>query len=205
MGTFRFKSDLRNHQAIVQPRLYDSLMVTQITLVPPSHCIWLQRSRCQWLRRFFASWLAAFLRVFPLTGGLVHFVAAVPTEAPALGVSHPGAQEHAATVAQKTVLKHQTQSEGGDGGGEGRPGEGPGCVGARSHMDVDVAERHTSGLSAVPSPAQPCGSKRDGPPAVRASEPRRIQTRAEHALDAHGSCKQAGPVGWGELVTCDEL
>ncbi len=33
MGTFRFKSDLRNHQAIVQPRLYDSLMVTQITLV----------------------------------------------------------------------------------------------------------------------------------------------------------------------------
>ena len=32
MGTFRFKSDLRNHQAIVQPRLYDSLMVTQITL-----------------------------------------------------------------------------------------------------------------------------------------------------------------------------
>jgi hypothetical protein len=32
VGTFRFKSDLRNHQAIVQPRLYDSLMVTQITL-----------------------------------------------------------------------------------------------------------------------------------------------------------------------------
>ncbi len=30
---FRVKSDLRNHQAIVQPRLYDSLMVTpQITL-----------------------------------------------------------------------------------------------------------------------------------------------------------------------------
>ena len=29
---FRIKSDLRNHQAIVQPRLYDSLMVTQITL-----------------------------------------------------------------------------------------------------------------------------------------------------------------------------
>ena len=28
----RFKSDLRNHQAIVQPRLCDSLMVTQITL-----------------------------------------------------------------------------------------------------------------------------------------------------------------------------
>ncbi len=34
MGTFRFKSDLRNHQAIVQPRLYDSLMVTQITGTP---------------------------------------------------------------------------------------------------------------------------------------------------------------------------
>ena len=30
---FRVKSDLRNHQAIVQPRLYDSLMVTQITLM----------------------------------------------------------------------------------------------------------------------------------------------------------------------------
>ena len=29
---FRVKSDLRNHQAIVQPRVYDSLMVTQITL-----------------------------------------------------------------------------------------------------------------------------------------------------------------------------
>jgi hypothetical protein len=27
-----FKSDLRNHQAIMQPRLYDCLMVTQITL-----------------------------------------------------------------------------------------------------------------------------------------------------------------------------
>ena len=32
MGTFRFKSDSRNHQAIVQPRLYDSAMVTLITL-----------------------------------------------------------------------------------------------------------------------------------------------------------------------------
>ncbi len=32
MGTFRFKSDLRHHQAIVQARLYDCLMVTQITL-----------------------------------------------------------------------------------------------------------------------------------------------------------------------------
>ncbi len=31
MEPFRFKSDLRNHQAIVQPRLYDCLMVTQIT------------------------------------------------------------------------------------------------------------------------------------------------------------------------------
>ncbi len=29
---FRGKSDLRNHQAIVQPRLCDSLMVTHITL-----------------------------------------------------------------------------------------------------------------------------------------------------------------------------
>ncbi len=41
VGTFRSKSDLRNHQAIVQPlnhqaivqpQLYDCLMVTQITL-----------------------------------------------------------------------------------------------------------------------------------------------------------------------------
>ncbi len=30
---FRVKSDQRNHQAIAQPRLYDCLMVTQITLV----------------------------------------------------------------------------------------------------------------------------------------------------------------------------
>ena len=30
---FRVESDLRNHQAIVQPRLYDCLMVTQITLI----------------------------------------------------------------------------------------------------------------------------------------------------------------------------
>ena len=29
--------------------------------------------------------------------------------------------------------------------------------------------------------------------------------RAEIVLDAHGSCEQAGPVGWGERVTCDEL
>ena len=77
------------------------------------------------------------------------------------------------------------------------------CVGAHSNMDADVTERHSSGLSAVPSPAQPCGSKRDGPPAVR--EPRRIQTRAEHNLYAHGSCEQAGLVGWGEIVTCDEF
>ena len=34
---FRVKSDLRNHQAIVQPRLYDSLMVTQITLNTEPH------------------------------------------------------------------------------------------------------------------------------------------------------------------------
>ena len=34
---FRVKSDLRNHQAIVQPRLYDCLMVTQITLNTEPH------------------------------------------------------------------------------------------------------------------------------------------------------------------------
>jgi hypothetical protein len=92
---------------------------------------------------------------------------------------------------KRPCARHQTESA------------KPVCVVAHSHMDADVAERHSSGLSAVPSTAQPCGSKRDRPPAVR--EPRRIQTRSEHDLDAHGSCKQAGPVGWGELVTCDEL
>ena len=34
---FRVKSDLRNHQAIVQPRLYDSAMVTQIILNTEPH------------------------------------------------------------------------------------------------------------------------------------------------------------------------
>ncbi len=34
----RTKSDLRNHQAIIQPRLYDCLMVTQITLLQWHHC-----------------------------------------------------------------------------------------------------------------------------------------------------------------------
>jgi hypothetical protein len=34
---FRVKSDVRNHQAIVQPRLYDCLMVTQITLNTEPH------------------------------------------------------------------------------------------------------------------------------------------------------------------------
>jgi hypothetical protein len=29
--------------------------------------------------------------------------------------------------------------------------------------------------------------------------------RAEIVLDVHGSCEQAGPVGWGDRVTCDEL
>ena len=71
------------------------------------------------------------------------------------------------------------------------------------HMDGrDVAVRHISGPSAVPSAAQPRVSKRDGSPAVR--EPRRMRTRAEHNLEAHRSCEQAGPVGWDELVTCDE-
>jgi hypothetical protein len=32
-----------------------------------------------------------------------------------------------------------------------------------SHMTADVAARRSSGLSAAPSPAQPCVSKRDGP------------------------------------------
>ena len=44
-------------------------------------------------------------------------------------------------------------------------------------MNADVTARHSSGLSAVPSAAQPCVSKRDGPPAVR--EPRRMQARRD--------------------------
>ncbi len=32
MGTFRLKSDLRNHRTIVRPRSYDGAMVTQVTL-----------------------------------------------------------------------------------------------------------------------------------------------------------------------------
>jgi len=47
-------------------------------------------------------------------------------------------------------------------------------VSAHSHMNADVAARHSSGLSAIPSAAQPCVSKWDEPPAVR--EPRRMRT-----------------------------
>jgi hypothetical protein len=32
VGTFRFKNDLRSHCAIIQPRLYDGAMATQIIL-----------------------------------------------------------------------------------------------------------------------------------------------------------------------------
>ena len=70
-------------------------------------------------------------------------------------------------------------------------------------MDADVAARHSSGLSAVPSAAQPCVSKRDEPPAVR--EPRRMQTRLDSFEHAHGPYKPAGLAGWGDRVTCDEL
>ena len=76
-------------------------------------------------------------------------------------------------------------------------------VGAHSHMMLYVAARHSCGLSAVPLAAQPCVSKRDGPPAVR--EPRRIQTRLDSFERANGSYKAAGLAGWGERVTCNEL
>jgi hypothetical protein len=72
-------------------------------------------------------------------------------------------------------------------------------IGAHFHMDSDVAAVR-SGLSAVSSAAQPCVSKRDGPPAVR--EPCGMQTRP--GLTRMGY-KQAGPFRWGELVKCDEL
>jgi hypothetical protein len=32
-----YKGDLRNHQAIIQPRLSDCLMVSQVTLSPEPH------------------------------------------------------------------------------------------------------------------------------------------------------------------------
>ena len=38
-------SDLRNHQAIVHPRVYDSLMVTQITLAGPVRFVAQPKSR----------------------------------------------------------------------------------------------------------------------------------------------------------------
>ena len=80
-------------------------------------------------------------------------------------------------------------------------------TGAHSHMIAGVAARRSCGLE-VPSAAQACVTvaKRDGPPAVR--EPRRMQLsckRQKPILDAHGPCEQAGPVGWGKRVTCDEL
>ncbi len=63
---------------------------------------------------------------------------------------------------------------------------------------------HSSRLSVVVSAAQPCVSKRDEPPAVR--EPVARDTNApEIYLNADGSYKPAGPVGWGDRVTCDEL
>ena len=72
-------------------------------------------------------------------------------------------------------------------------------IGTYYHMMADVAARHSSGPSAVPSAAQPCVSPRDGPPLPFAN--RAGCKRAEIVLDAHGSCEQAGPVGWGETLT----
>jgi hypothetical protein len=71
-------------------------------------------------------------------------------------------------------------------------------IGAHSHMDADVAARRTSGPSAVPSAAQPCFAKRDGPPAVR--EPRKMQTRR----DSFGRAliMRTGRAGWIGR-TCD--
>ena len=63
-----------------------------------------------------------------------------------------------------------------------------------SHMDADATARHrdSSGLSAVPSAAQPCVSKRDGPPAVR--EPRRGQ--APKDIDGRAWVVRADWAGW---------
>ncbi len=72
-------------------------------------------------------------------------------------------------------------------------------IGAHSHMDADVAARHISGLSAVPSAAQPCASQRDE--ATCRSRTAQDASAPEHDLDAHGSYEQAGPVGWGEHLT----
>ena len=73
------------------------------------------------------------------------------------------------------------------------------AFGAHYHMDVDVAARHSSGPSAVPSAAEPCASQRDG--ATCRSRTAQDASAFEHDLDAHGSCEQAGPVGWGEPLT----
>ena len=65
-------------------------------------------------------------------------------------------------------------------------------IGTYYHMMAYAAARHSSGLSAFPSAAQPCVSQRDGPPAVR--EPRRGQARR----DSFGRAwvMQVGRAGW---------
>ncbi len=63
-------------------------------------------------------------------------------------------------------------------------------VAAHSHMMSDAAARHSSGPSAHPSAAQPCVSKRDGPPAVR--EPRRMQARPSTIWTRMGRASRPG-------------
>ena len=60
--------------------------------------------------------------------------------------------------------------------------------------------RHSSGLSAVPSAAQPCVSKWDGPPAVHVREPRRMQARRD--IDERAWVVQADWASWMGR-TCD--
>ena len=61
-------------------------------------------------------------------------------------------------------------------------------------MDADVAARHSSGLSAVSSTAQPCVSKQDEHPAVR--EPRMMQPRLD--IFECAWVVRAGRAGWME-------
>jgi hypothetical protein len=64
---------------------------------------------------------------------------------------------------------------------------------------ADAAARHSCGPLAIPSAAQPCVTPRDG--VTCRSRTAQDASAPEHDLDAHGSCEQAGPVGWGEPLT----
>ncbi len=69
MGTFRFKNDLRDHCAIVQPRLYDCAMVTQI-IFRALHCLVDLQSVCDGV---------GDLRLLTVRGGVLRAVTGLAT------------------------------------------------------------------------------------------------------------------------------